>query len=96
MIGVDGVPTGHVTIYVEGIEYTEPIINGAAIFRSSDWPFDLEEKIPISISNDRGETHTYYRTLIEAGTIHNYFQHQFVIIDRDINGVEDVYEVIDT
>ncbi len=89
MIGVDGVPNGRIGITIEDIEYTESIANGAAVFRSDTWPFDLEGKIPVVISNDNGDTHTYYRTIIEAGTIHNFFQHQFIIIDKDFNGIED-------
>ena len=33
-----------------------------------------------------------YRTLIEAGTLHDFFQHQFIIVDADFNGVEDQFE----
>jgi len=95
LIGVDGVSTGSVRITLEGTEYQEPIINGAAVFRSNTWPFDLEGKVPIVVTNNSGSTHTYYRTILEAGTLHEYFQHQFIIVDRDFNGREDPIEDAD-
>jgi len=95
MMGIDGVVDGFVTLLVDSIEYTEPIINGAAIFRSQAWPFDLEGKVNITITDAEQNQHTYYRTLLEAGTLHSYFQTQFIIIDKNFDGVEDVYWIID-
>lgn len=95
MIGIDGVVDGFVTLLVDSIEYTEPIINGAAVFRSQAWPFDLEGKVNITVTDAEQNRHTYYRTLLEAGTLHSYFQTQFIIIDKNFDGVEDVYWVID-
>ena len=93
MIGLDGINEGRIEIEIEGKSYEEKIQNGVAIFRSNTWPFDLEGKFPIKITNNKnGVSHTYYRTIIEAGTLHNYFQYQFIIIDKDFNGVEDIYE----
>ncbi len=31
------------------------------------------------------------RTLLEAATIQDYYQQQFLIIDRDLDGVEDIF-----
>ena len=39
-----------------------------------------------------GQTLTYYRTLLEAGTMQDYYQQQFLIIDRNLDGVEDIFE----
>ncbi len=92
MIGVDGAPEGTARIEILGEEHTAPISNGAAVFSSKQWPFDMQGRFPITITNAEGESRDYYRTLIEAGTIHNFFQHQFIIVDTDFNGVEDQFE----
>lgn len=92
MIGVDGVADGSVTVKIDDVDYMEPILNGAAMFRSTDWAFDMEGKFSITITDDNSNSNTYYRTILEAGTFHGYFQHQFIIIDKDFNGVEDIYE----
>ncbi|MFW9922619.1 MAG: 4Fe-4S dicluster domain-containing protein, partial [Candidatus Thorarchaeota archaeon] len=36
MIGVDGVPEGDIAINIENIDYSEPINNGVAVFRSEE------------------------------------------------------------
>ncbi len=92
MIGVDGVPEGSAEIEVLGKAHTATISNGVAIFRSAEWPFDMQGRFTITITNAGGEARTYYRTLIEAGTLHDYFQHQFIIVDTDFNGTEDQFE----
>ena len=91
-IGVDGVPEGTAEIVVGDKSYISPIMNGAAVFRSREWPFDLQGEFPITIMDTASTSKTYYRTLIEAATIHDYFQHQFIIVDKDFNGVEDQFE----
>lgn len=93
MIGVDGVPEGTAEIIIDDTPYVSPITNGAAIFKSNEWPFDLQGEIPIAITNTALKCHTYYRILTEAATFHDYFQHQFIIIDKDFNGVEDQFKV---
>ena len=92
MIGVDGVPEGRAEIVVDGGTHTAPIENGVAIFRSREWPFDLQGRFPITVTNAESVSRSYYRTLIEAGTVHDYFQHQFIIVDTDFDGVEDQFE----
>ena len=92
MIGVDGVPEGRASIVVDGEEHTAPIENGVAIFRSTEWPFDMQGRFPITITNAESVSRSYYRTLIEAGSLHNFFQYQFIIVDTDFDGVEDQFE----
>ena len=92
MIGVDGVPEGKAEIVVEGRTHTAPIENGVATFTSREWPFDMQGKFPITITNSESLSRSYYRTLIEAATSHDYFQHQFIIVDTDFDGVEDQFE----
>lgn len=92
MIGVDGVQEGTAEITIDDVEYIAQIKNGLAIFKSRKWPIDLQGKLPITITNKKSESRNYFRTLIEAGTVHDYFQHQFIIVDTDFNGVEDQFE----
>ena len=92
MIGVDGVPEGTAEITVDDVAHTSPIENGLAVFKSRKWPIDLQGSFPITITKTETESRNYFRTLIEAGTVHDYFQHQFIIVDTDFNGVEDQFE----
>ena len=92
IIGVDGVPEGTAEIVIDGVSHTAPIENGAAVFKSREWPFDMQGRFPITITNAESVSQSYYRTLLEAGTLHGYFQHQFIIVDTDFNGVEDQFE----
>ena len=92
MIGVDGVPEGTAEIVIEGSAHAAPIAKGVAIFRSTEWPFDMQGRFPITITNPESVSRTYYRTLIEAGSLHNFFQYQFIIVDTDFDGVEDQFE----
>ena len=92
MVGVDGAPEGTAQITVGGEAHTAGIRNGAAIFRSREWPFDMKGRFSITITDPESVARTYYRTLIEAGTVHGYFQHQFIIVDTDFDGIEDQLE----
>ncbi len=92
MVGVDGVASGQATITIEGSEHSESISDGLAVFSSKAWPFDLEGKFPITVTDGQGQSRTYYRTLLEAGTTHGYYQQQFLIVDRNLNGIEDIFE----
>ncbi|MCY4528823.1 MAG: hypothetical protein OXD46_07350 [Chloroflexi bacterium] len=92
MIGIDGVAEGRAEITIGGKAHTAPISNGVAVFRSSKWRFDMQGRLPITITNDESVSRSYYRTLIEAGTIHDYYQHQFIIVDTDFDGIEDQFE----
>ena len=92
MIGIDGVAEGTAEITIDGKAHTAPISNGVAVFRSSEWRFDIQGRFPITITDTKSVSRSYYRTLIEAGTIHDYFQHQFIIVDVDFDGVEDQFD----
>ena len=92
MIGIDGVSEGTAEISINGKKYTSPIQKGVAIFKSIEWRFDIQGKFPITITDTNGISKQYYRTIIESGTYHNYFQQQFIIVDKNFNGVEDEFE----
>lgn len=93
MVGVDTIKPKSVSITVDGQSYTQPVTNGMALFRSTVWPFDLEEVIEITVTDASGQQQTYKRGLLEAGTYWEFFQQQFIITDRDFDGVEDLYQV---
>ncbi len=92
MIGVDGVAEGTVDFILNGESFTEPIVKGLAIAKSITLPFDTQESFDIKITDKDGVSHTYRRTLLEAGTVRNFFQHQFIIVDTNFNGIEDQFE----
>ena len=92
MVGVDGASGGTASIRIQGKTHSATIRNGAAVFRSKAWPFDMQGEFSIVVTNAEKVSRTYHRTLIEAGTYHNVFQHQFIIVDTDFNGVEDQFE----
>ena len=92
MIGVDGVSSGTASIRIQGETHSTTIHNGVALFRSRAWPFDMQGPFSIRITNKQGVSRTYHRTLVEAGTYKGYFQHQFIIVDTDFNGIEDQFE----
>jgi hypothetical protein len=89
--GVVGVENGTITIEINGESHTETIYKGIAVFRSDTWPFDMEGSFNIIvIGSATGTTHQYFRTIVQAATSDHYFQQQYLIIDRDFNGVEDL------
>jgi hypothetical protein len=92
MIGIDGVAEGRAQMTLDGKPYVAPIKNGVALFRSSEWKFDIQGVLPITITNTKSVSKTYERVLLESGTEENYFQQQFIIVDTNFNGVEDMFE----
>ena len=94
MIGVDGVPEGTAHIVIDGESHTAPISNGVAVCRSREWRFDMQGRFPITITNTKSVSRSYYRTLIEVGTLHDFFQHQFIIVDTDFAGIEDQFDQV--
>lgn len=92
MIGIDGVSKGKASIQLKGKQFEAPIKNGVALFRSSEWPFDMEGKFPITITKPDLGSKKYYRTLIESATIHDYYQQQFIIVDKNFDGIEDQFQ----
>ena len=68
-----------------------PVINGSAILKSSDIPLNWEEVLEIHVhSND--ESFVYQRSLFLAGNSFGEFRQQYLIIDRDFDGLEDLYD----
>ncbi len=92
MIGIDGVTEGLAKIRIGGKEYSSEINNGVAIFKSTDWKYDIQGKFLITITNNKSISRNYYRTIIESGTFHGYYQQQFIIIDKDFDGNEDMFK----
>lgn len=95
-VGIDGIVQGTVSTVVNNRNVSLPITNGAAVFTFSDLPFNYEGVIPITVTNSSGKSNTYYRTIIESGVYNNMHQHQYIIVDRNFNGIEDFIDDIPT
>lgn len=92
LIGIDGVSNGLCELEIGDEVATAPVDRGVAVFRSTNWPFDLQTEITITVSKDNGESHSYRRTLIESASIHKYYQQQLLIVDQDFDGIEDQFD----
>ena len=67
MIGVDGVPEGTAQITIDGEVHTVGFGNGAAVFRSREWPFDMKGRFSITVTDPESVSRTYDRTLVTRG-----------------------------
>jgi len=91
-IGVDSQSAKDVSIrFADGIESLE-FVNGCAIFRSTELPMNIEGAININVTGNDGRVNVYRRTLINGGSNDDYRQQQFLIIDQDFDGIEDLYD----
>lgn len=90
MVGIDGVAEGEANISLLGRQYSAAIRGGAAVFRSKDWPQDLADRLSITVTNGQGTSRTYQRTLLEAATLDGFSRQQFIVVDADFDGVEDL------
>lgn len=91
-IGVDSQVAKDVSIrFADGVESLE-FVNGCAIFRSTDMPLNTEGQININVTGTDGRVNVYKRTLINGGSNDDYHQQQFLIIDQDFDGIEDLYD----
>jgi len=91
-VGIDSQVADGVSIQLGDEIYTTNVENGCAIFRSLGIPRNMEGKFTIHVTGG-GKTNVYQRTLINAGSPTGDRQHQFLIIDEDFDGVEDLYDL---
>ena len=99
IFGIDSKFAEKVVVEIASSEtsFELPLVNGSASLKSSELPLNLETVLDIEVhSND--EKFAYKRSLIHAGNQIGEYRQQFLIIDRDFDGVEDLYdnEVSDT
>ena len=91
-IGIDSQVAKDVSITFEnGIESVK-FVNGCAIFRSTELPMNISGPININVTSYDGRVNVYRRTLLNGGSNDDYRQQQFLIIDQDFDGIEDLYD----
>jgi len=90
-LGIDSQVARKVSINLGDETHTSALENGCAVFRSKEWTHNMEGVFSIEVTGN-GKTHVYQRTLINAGTPHGYRQQQFLVIDQDFDGIEDLYD----
>ena len=59
--------------------------------KTSEIPLNEEMMLTITISS-HDEQHTYKRALVHAGNSWGAYRQQLLIIDRDFDGIEDLYD----
>jgi hypothetical protein len=69
-----------------------PIVNGCAVLKTSAFPLNSRGILTIKAHSQNGESHTYQRALVNAGSYDGLRHHQFLIIDQDFDGLEDLYD----
>ena len=90
-VGIDSQVAEEVSIQIGDETYASPLVNGCAVFRSLEWVHNLEGGFSIHVTGN-GKTNVYQRTLINAGTPDGCRQQQFLVIDQDFDGIEDLYD----
>ena len=69
------------------------IVNGCAIFRTNKIPTNSKFIAEFDVFDINGSKQTYKRAVIKTAYIRDmYLQHSYVVIDRNFNGIEDIYE----
>ena len=91
MVGVDSMFTEKINVTSENFSLDLEVINGCGILKTSDIPLNKEMMLTITISS-HDEQHTYKRALVHAGNSWGAYRQQLLIIDRDFDGVEDLYD----
>ena len=91
MFGVDSMFAEKVKVQGENLSVELEVVNGCAVLKTSDIPLNKEMMLTLSVSS-LDETHVYKRALVHAGNSWGEYRQQFLIIDRDFDGVEDLYD----
>ena len=91
LIGVDSKFAEKIRVDVADLSFELNVINGCAVLRTDEIPFNLETVLELRVSS-KEETHLYKRSLVHAGNSWGMYRQNFLIIDRDFDGVEDLYE----
>ena len=92
IIGIDcDSKTDSVEMLLNEKSYSGVLQNGAVIFKISSFNDTGVADILIH-SVSRNRTNTYKRAIIIGGTVDNYRHQPILIIDKDFDGVEDLYE----
>ena len=93
MLGVDCEVAEKVLFRLGDYHQTVEIVNGCAIFRTNKIPTNSKFIAEFDVFDINGSKQTYKRAVIKtAYTRDMYLQHSYVVIDRNFNGIEDIYE----
>ena len=90
-IGVNSKFAEKITLSFRDYSFNEPLINGCAIIKTTEIPHNAEGILSISVQSFDQE-HNYTRALNNAGSYDGLRHQQFLIIDRDFDGIEDLYD----
>lgn len=90
-VGIDAPTAKQVEMKINGATYESNYTNGLALFRFADVGIDHTGPIEIIVSND-DKTQTYKRVVSHFGTSSGYRMNEFLIVDRDFDGVEDAFD----
>lgn len=91
-VGIDSQVADSAELQIGNVRIKSDIVNGTAIFRTSSLGKNASGEFTITISSLH-ESHSYVRNLIANGEIYSYERMQkFLIIDRDFDGIEDLYD----
>ena len=93
MLGVDCEVAEKVLFRLGDYHQTAEIVNGCAIFRTNKIPTNSRFIAEFDVFDINGSKQTYKRSGNQtAYTRDMYLQHSYVVIDRNFNGIEDIYE----
>lgn len=93
ILGVDCEVAEKVVFRLNDYHQTSEIVNGCAVFRTNKIPTNSKFIVEFDVFDLNGSQQTYKRAVIKtAYTRDMYLQHSYVVVDRDFNGIEDIYE----
>ena len=91
-VGIDSQTAKSAELQIGNVKITSNIINGTALFRTNSFARNASGEFTIKVSN-ANSSHVYVRNLIAHGETYSYDRMQkFLIIDKDFDGVEDLYD----
>jgi hypothetical protein len=90
-IGIDSKFPERVTVQFEDLSFDLPLVNGCAILKTDRLAHDAEGILTIRVHSQEG-SRLYSRALVNAGSYDGKRHQQFLIIDRDFDGLEDLYD----
>ena len=93
-IGIDSKFPSRLEVTFEDHFFDLPVVNGCAVLKTSLFPHNTRGILSIKAHSENGESQTYQRALVNAGSYDGKKHQQFLIIDRDFDGVEDLYDQI--
>ena len=91
MLGVDSKFAEDLSVTFNNKNFDLPIIEGCAILKTTEIAPNAEGLLTITV-NSFEKSHVYQRALINAGSADGKRHQQLLFIDRDFDGIEDLYD----